>query len=108
MGIHLESAATATRPQEADRTGHAAAGRRHPSRTKGLQAMVIGFIAMALIVTGALIGLALYTKWQDALVAQERQGANLARVLQEQTLRVLHPIDLATQRMRDAVANGSL
>ena len=70
--------------------------------------MVIGFIAMALIVTGALIGLALYTKWQDALVAQERQSANLARVLQEQTLRVLHPIDLATQRMRDAVANGSL
>ena len=70
--------------------------------------MVIGFIAMALIVTGALIGLALYIKWQDALVAQERQSANLARVLQEQTLRVLHPIDLATQRMRDAVANGSL
>ena len=55
--------------------------------------MVIGFIAMALIVTGALIGLALYTKWQDALVAQERQSANLARVLQEQTLRVLAPID---------------
>ena len=53
--------------------------------------MVIGFIAMALIVTGALIGLALYTKWQDALVAQERQSANLARVLQEQTLRVLAP-----------------
>ena len=70
--------------------------------------MVIGFIAMALIVTGALIGLALYTKWQDALVAQERQSANLARVLQEQTLRVLAPIDQATQRMRDAVANGSL
>ena len=69
--------------------------------------MVIGFIAMALIVTGALIGLALYTKWQDALVAQERQSANLARVLQEQTLRVLAPIDQATLRMRDAVANGS-
>ncbi|WP_453934370.1 sensor histidine kinase [Acidovorax temperans] len=107
MGIHLESAATATRPQEADRPGHAPAGRRHPSRTKGLQAMVIGFIAMALIVTGALIGLALYTKWQDALVAQERQSANLARVLQEQTLRVLAPIDQATLRMRDAVAKGS-
>ena len=70
--------------------------------------MVIGFIAMALIVTGALIGLALYIKWQDALVAQERQSANLARVLQEQTLRVLAPIDQATLRMRDAVANGSL
>ena len=70
--------------------------------------MVIGFIAMALIVTGALTGLALYTKWQDALVAQERQSANLARVLQEQTLRVLAPIDQATLRMRDAVANGSL
>ncbi|HRL54251.1 MAG TPA: histidine kinase dimerization/phospho-acceptor domain-containing protein, partial [Acidovorax temperans] len=55
-----------------------------------------------------MIGLALYTKWQDALVAQERQSANLARVLQEQTLRVLAPIDQATLRMRDAVANGSL
>lgn len=69
--------------------------------------MVIGFIAMALIVTAALIALALYTKWQDALVAQERQSANLARVLQEQTLRVLAPIDQATLRMRDAVAKGS-
>ena len=36
--------------------------------------MVIGFIAMALIVTGALIGLALYTKWQDALVARNAKA----------------------------------
>jgi signal transduction histidine kinase len=69
--------------------------------------MVVGFIAMALIITAALVGLALYTKWQDALEAQERQSANLARVLQEQTLRVLAPIDQATLRMRDAVAKGS-
>lgn len=75
-------------------------------RAKGLQAMVIGFIVMALVITASLVSLALYTKWQDALVAQERQNANLARVLQEQTLRVLAPIDQATMRMRDAITQG--
>lgn len=78
-----------------------------PLHTKDLQTKVIGFMALALVVTAALVALALYTKWQDAIDAQERQNANLARVLQEQTLRVLAPIDQATLRMRDAVAKGS-
>ncbi|AYM96156.1 sensor histidine kinase [Acidovorax sp. 1608163] len=79
----------------------------NPLHAKDLQAKVIGFVALALVVTAALVALALYTKWQDAIDAQERQNANLARVLQEQTLRVLAPIDQATLRMRDAVAKGS-
>ncbi len=79
----------------------------NPLHAKNLQAKVIGFVALALVVTAALVALALYTKWQDAIDSQERQNANLARVLQEQTLRVLAPIDQATLRMRDAVAHGS-
>jgi signal transduction histidine kinase len=79
-----------------------------PIHAKELQSRVIGFVALALAVTAALVALALYTKWQDAMDAQERQNANLARVLQEQTLRVLAPVDQATQRMRDAVAEGSI
>ena len=80
---------------------------RKPLHAKELQGKVIAFVALALVVTAALVALALYTKWQDAMNAQERQNANLARVLQEQTLRVLAPIDQATLRMRDAVAKGS-
>eukprot|EP01030_Chromulinospumella_sphaerica_P007324 gene7324-7167_t len=79
----------------------------NPLHAKDLQAKVIGFVALALVVTAALVALALYTKWQDAIDSQERQNANLARVLQEQTLRVLAPIDQATLRMRDALAQGS-
>lgn len=85
-------------------TGHEPARVKH---AKGLQATVIGFIVVALIITASLLSLALYTKWQDALAAQETQSANLARVLEEQTLRALAPIDQATIRMRDAVAKGS-
>lgn len=109
MGIHLAQAPQTTieRPSTPPLPGSDSPRQARLLRAKGLQAMVVGFIAMALIVTGALVALALYTKWQDAIVAQERQSANLARVLQEQTLRVLAPIDQATLRMRDAVAKGS-
>lgn len=109
MGTHLAQAPQTTieRPSRPPLPGSDSPRQARLLRAKGLQAMVVGFIAMALIVTGALVALALYTKWQDAIVAQERQSANLARVLQEQTLRVLAPIDQATLRMRDAVAKGS-
>ena len=88
-------------------TPHTAMATRKPLHVEELQGKVIAFVALALVVTAALVALALYTKWQDAMDAQERQNANLARVLQEQTLRVLAPIDQATLRMRDAVAKGS-
>lgn len=110
MGKALESThivRASNQPQQmppSPGTGH------KPDRVKdakGLQATVIGFIVVALIITASLLSLALYTKWQDALAAQETQSANLARVLEEQTLRALAPIDQATIRMRDAVAKGS-
>lgn len=103
MGTMLEKSPPAVQPQPSPPVAVAL----NPLHAKDLQAKVIGFVALALVVTAALVALALYTKWQDAIDAQERQNANLARVLQEQTLRVLAPIDQATLRMRDAVAKGS-
>jgi signal transduction histidine kinase len=103
MGTMLEKSPPAMQPPPSP-PGAAAL---NPLHAKDLQAKVIGFVALALVVTAALVALALYTKWQDAIDSQERQNANLARVLQEQTLRVLAPIDQATLRMRDALAQGS-
>lgn len=103
MGTMLEKSPPAVQPQPSPPVAVAL----NPLHAKDLQAKVIGFVALALVVTAALVALALYTKWQDAIDAQERQNANLARVLQEQTLRVLAPTDQATLRMRDAVAKGS-
>ena len=103
MGTMLENSPPAVPPLPSPPVAVAL----NPLHAKDLQAKVIGFVALALVVTAALVALALYTKWQDAIDAQERQNANLARVLQEQTLRVLAPIDQATLRMRDAVAKGS-
>ncbi len=40
---------------------------------------------------------------EEALQAEKRQNANIARVLQEQTVRVLAAADQATVRVRDAV-----
>lgn len=104
MGIRLEPAATATQPREADRPGHAPGGPQTSVTHQRPAGHGYRFIAMALIVTGALIGLALYTKSQDALVAQERQaptwpcaGANA------QGLAPHRPSHAA--RIRDAVAN---
>jgi signal transduction histidine kinase len=103
MGTMLEKSPPAVQPLP----NPSVAAALNPQHAKDLQAKVIGFVALALVVTAALVALALYTKWQDAIDAQKRQNANLARVLQEQTLRVLAPIDQATLRMRDAVAKGS-
>lgn len=51
---------------------------------------------------------ALQTKRADAIDAEIRQNQNLARALQEQTLRVLASADQATLRMRDAIAAGGM
>jgi signal transduction histidine kinase len=48
----------------------------------------------------------LVLKRQDAIAAEVRQNTNLARALEEQTLRVLATADQATVRLRDAVAAG--
>jgi hypothetical protein len=46
--------------------------------------------------------LLLNLKERDAITAEVRQNINLARVLQEQTVRVLAAVNQATLRMRDA------
>jgi signal transduction histidine kinase len=47
-------------------------------------------------------------KWRDAIAAEQLHSANLARILQEQTERVLATADQATLRLRDAVHAGEL
>ncbi len=64
--------------------------------------------ALALAVTWASVALLLQMKRDDAVRAEVRQNANLARALQEQTLRVIASADHATLRLRDAVASGEL
>ena len=62
------------------------------------------------IVTFVWVGVwtALQTKRADAIDAEIRQNQNIARALQEQTLRVLASADQATLRMRDSIASGGM
>ncbi|WP_157269491.1 sensor histidine kinase [Azohydromonas aeria] len=62
--------------------------------------------ALALLVAWGSVALLLKTKWDDAVQAEVRQNANLARALQEQTVRVIATVDQATLRLRDAVRSG--
>ncbi|MDA8449566.1 ATP-binding protein [Acidovorax sp. NCPPB 3859] len=71
-----------------------------------LRALVIGTLLLALTATWALVAISLQTKWQDAVQSQRRQNANLARVLEEQTLRVLAAADQATLRVAAEVRSG--
>src|SRR5690349_14688797 len=73
-----------------------------------LSRLVLWGAALALLVTwGSVAGL-LKAKWDDAMQAEVRQNTNLARALQEQTLRVIAAVDQATLRLRDAVRNDDL
>ncbi|MDA8520758.1 cache domain-containing sensor histidine kinase [Acidovorax sp. NCPPB 4044] len=89
-------------------TAAASAAAPPPSGAHGrrLRAMVIGFLLLAFTVTWVLVAVALHTKWKDAMEAQLRQNSNLARVLQEQTLRVLAALDQATLRVVTEVNSG--
>ncbi len=62
--------------------------------------------AFALAVTWGSVAMLLHMKWNDAVQAEIRQNANLARALQEQTVRVIATADQATLRLRDAVISG--
>lgn len=64
-----------------------------------LALLAIGWVAVVLM---------LDLKARDAVAAEVRQNTNLARVLQEQTVRVLASVDQATLRMRDAAVAGEL
>jgi len=62
--------------------------------------------ALAVVVAWALVAVVLSMKWQDAIDTEQEHSANLARILQEQTVRVLATTDQATIRLRDAVRAG--
>ena len=70
---------------------------------------MVALSVLALLVTGWVgVVLTLDLKSRDALSAEVRQNTNLARVLQEQTVRVLASVDQATLRMRDLAVAGEL
>ncbi len=71
-----------------------------------LRAAVLGAAALLLVVAWAAVGAFLWFTHEDALRAEQRQNINLARALEEQTLRVLAITDQATIRVRDTVAAG--
>jgi signal transduction histidine kinase len=64
------------------------------------------FAAATLLVVWLAVVVLLADKHADTLAAEARQNTNLARALNEQTLRVIAATDQATLRVRDDVANG--
>ncbi len=63
---------------------------------------VVAVAAFLLLAWLAVAGVLRFQR-EDALAAESGQNRNLARVLEEQTLRVLSATDQATMRLRDAV-----
>ncbi|MDZ5460966.1 sensor histidine kinase [Azohydromonas lata] len=63
--------------------------------------VMLAAVCLLLVVWGV-TGVLLRMKWDDAVEAEVRQNANLARALQEQTLRVLASVDQATLRVSEA------
>jgi signal transduction histidine kinase len=72
-----------------------------------LSRLVLLATLLVLLAVWGSTGAVLRMKRNDALEAEVRQNANLARALQEQTLRVIVAADQATLRLRDAVRDGS-
>ena len=78
------------------------------SAERRLRRMIV--LLVALVVLSAWIGVAavVVLKRQDAIDGEVRQNTNLARALEEQTVRVFAATDQATVRVRDAAAGGHL
>lgn len=77
-----------------------------PSRGHaGLQARVVVVVGttVVLFLAWALVLAVMNVTWRNAMDSQTRQNSNLARTLEEQTIRVLAAVDQATLRMQDAV-----
>lgn len=87
--------------------GHEVPWLTHWLTGERLRWVVIIFSVLALALAWGVILVELGGKRQDAIKAEVRQNANLALVLQEQTMRVLAAVDQATLRLRDSVRNGS-
>ncbi|NML18033.1 two-component sensor histidine kinase [Azohydromonas sp. G-1-1-14] len=68
--------------------------------------MVLLAAMLVLLVVWGTVGALLWIKWSDAVEAEVRQNANLARTLQEQTLRAITAADQAMLRLREAVRTG--
>jgi signal transduction histidine kinase len=62
--------------------------------------------ALALALAWAAVVGVLSLKWRSAVDSEREHSANLAAILQEQTVRVLATTDQATIRLRDAVRAG--
>ena len=69
-----------------------------------LRAWVVALVAGILVVAWTTTWMGLRALHQHAIDAEMRSNANLARTLQEQTVRVLATVDNATRRMRNVVA----
>ena len=78
-----------------------------PERSRWqLSHFALAFAAATLLVVWLAVVLLLIDKHADTLAAEARQNTNIARALQEQTLRVIATTDQATLRVRDDVASG--
>ena len=73
-----------------------------------LRVMVLLLVGVVVLASWVGVAAVLVLKQRDALAAEVRQNTNLARALEEQTVRVLASADQATQRVRDAVAAATL
>jgi signal transduction histidine kinase len=67
--------------------------------------VVLGTV-LALLVAWGTVGGVLVSERRDALAAEREHLANLARILQEQTVRVMATTDRAARRLAEAVADG--
>lgn len=69
---------------------------------------VLGWTALlALLAAWLTVGTLLALRWRAAIADEQRHSANLAAILQEQTVRVLAASDQAMIRLRDAVREGA-
>lgn len=75
-------------------------------RLNGLSGLVLAGAALLLLGVWASVGVMLHLKERDTLTDEVRQNTNLARALEEQTVRVFASADQATGRVRDVVVAG--
>ncbi len=75
-------------------------------RLNGPTRLVLAGAALLLLGVWASVGVRLHLQERDELSHAFRENTNLARALEEQTVRVFASADLATERVRDAVVAG--
>ncbi|MBK1714371.1 sensor histidine kinase [Rubrivivax gelatinosus] len=78
-----------------------------PGAERRLRDLAISAAALLVLLVWLSVGSVLWLRWDDAVDGELRQNTNLARALEEQTLRVLAAVDQATVRARDDYARGA-